>query len=256
MEVFLDDDLLREAIERAWIIWPDRFGANPSNLRRMLKTFPHTAAVSNFRPTLARAIIERYSETGSTVLDFSAGFGGRLVGCLTLDRAYVGIEPCREQVDGMRQSIRALRSLKHEGASARIYEGRAERVLRRLGSESVDLVFSSPPYYDWERYSEDGNQSFVRYDSYAAWLAGFLAPCIDESFRALKPKGHMVLNVSGRERKPTREDVVRIARRAGFALLDELPMLLARVPYLHPRNLGAYKPELLLVFRKRTGGGP
>jgi hypothetical protein len=63
----------------------------------------------------------------------------------------------------------------------------------------------------------------------------------------------MVLNVSGRERRPAREDVVQIAWRAGFALLDEIPMLLARVPYLHPRNLGAYKPELLLVFHKRNG---
>src|ERR1035441_2538522 len=71
MQVFEDDELLRKAIERAWTIWPDRFGANPSNLRRMLKTFTHTAAVSNFRPTLARAVIDRYSQAGNTVLDFS-----------------------------------------------------------------------------------------------------------------------------------------------------------------------------------------
>ena len=34
----------------------------------MLKTFPGTASVSNFRPTLARAIIARYSQPGSVVL--------------------------------------------------------------------------------------------------------------------------------------------------------------------------------------------
>ena len=253
MDVFLDDELLHGAIERAWSIWPDRFGANSSNLRRMLKTFSHTAAVSNFRPTLARAIIERFSEPGSSVLDFSAGFGGRLIGCLTLDRNYIGIEPCSDQVDGMRKSIHALRSLRHSSATARIYQGRAERVLKRINSGSVDLVFSSPPYFNWERYSNDDSQSFVRYASYESWLAGFLGPCIEESCRLLRPAGRMVLNVSGRERRPSREDVVEIARRAGLAFLAEIPMLLARVPYLHPRNLGAYKPELLLVFQKRTG---
>jgi hypothetical protein len=253
MEVFEDDELLRKAIERAWTIWPDRLGANSSNLRRMLKTFTHTAAVSNFRPTLARAVIERYSQAGSTVLDFSAGFGGRLVGCLTLDRDYIGIEPCLDQVNGMRESIRALGPFRQERARARVCLGRAECVLKRIASESVDLVFSSPPYYDWERYSEDDSQSFVRYASYEAWLAGFLTPCIEESNRTLRPNGLMVLNVSGRGRRPSREDVVRIAERSAFVLRDEIPMLLARVPYLHPRTLGAYKPELLLVFQKRTG---
>src|SRR5258707_2257826 len=39
MEVFNDDQLLRKAIERALTIWPDRFAANASCLRRILKTF-------------------------------------------------------------------------------------------------------------------------------------------------------------------------------------------------------------------------
>ena len=55
MDVFLDDDLLLAALKRAWKVWPDRFGANASSLRRMLKTFPGTASVSNFRPTLLEA---------------------------------------------------------------------------------------------------------------------------------------------------------------------------------------------------------
>jgi hypothetical protein len=253
MDVFLDNDLLRKALARAWTIWPDRFGANASNLRRMLKTFPHTAAVSNFRPTLARGVIDRFSQPGNTVLDFSAGFGGRLVGCLTLQRAYIGIEPCRDQVAGLRENIRALSSVRVSGASARIYAGCAERVIRRIASRSVDLVFSSPPYYDWERYSNEETQSSVRYGSYDGWLAGFLRPCIEESCRALRPKGCMIVNVSGKERRPFRDDVVQIADRAGFVLSREIPMLLARVPYLHPRTQGPYKPELLLVFRKRTG---
>lgn len=77
MDVFLDDALLIAALKRAWTVWPDRFGANASCLRRMLKTFPGTASVSNFRPTLARAIVARYSPPGGTVVDFSAGFGGQ-----------------------------------------------------------------------------------------------------------------------------------------------------------------------------------
>jgi len=253
MDVFLDDDLLQRAIERAWRIWPNRPGANSSNLRRILKTFPHTAAVSNFRPTLARAVVQRFSKSGSTVLDFSAGFGGRLVGCITLNRNYIGIEPSRDQVSGMKKTARALVSQTPQGARARILRGRAEIVLKRIESGSVDLVFSSPPYYNWERYSDDAEQSFLRYQTYGDWLEGFLRPCLAESARTLRPNGCLILNISGRGRRPAREDAVDAARSAGLRLVDELPMMLARVPYLHPRNIGAFKSELLLIFRKRKG---
>jgi SAM-dependent methyltransferase len=252
MDVFQDDDLLKAAIERAWTIWPDRCGANSSTLRRMLKTFPSTASVSNFRPTLARAVIERYSAPGATVVDFSAGFGGRLTGCLTLDRKYIGIEPDEGQVAGLRSNISALAALTDRNAAAEIIAGCAEDLLPQMPSRSAGLVFSSPPYYNWERYSDSPQQSFIRYGSYDAWLDGFLEPCIRESRRILRRRGRLVLNISGRSRWPSAEDVIRIAKRSHFRLVETMPMLLARVPYLHPRNGSPYKPELLLVFEQRV----
>ncbi|HMF79370.1 MAG TPA: hypothetical protein VK604_27160 [Bryobacteraceae bacterium] len=254
MDVFQDDSLLQAAIERAWTIWPDRCGANSSTLRRMLKTFPSTASVSNFRPTLARAVIERYSAPGSTVVDFSAGYGGRLTGCLTLDRNYIGIEPNEEQVAGLRSTIGALVPLMDGNPTAEIIEGCAEDVLPHMPPRLAGLVFSSPPYYNWERYSDSPKQSFIRYGSYDGWLKGFLEPCIWESRRILRRSGRLVLNISGRSRWPSAEDVIRIAERSNFRLIEVMPMLLARVPYLHPRGGGPYKPELLLVFEQGARG--
>ena len=199
MDVFRDDELLMAALERAWTVWPDRFGANPSSLRRMLKTFPGTASVSNFRPTLAKAIIARYSRPGAVVLDFSAGFGGRLVGSLTLKRHYIGIEPSARQVAGLRRTIRAL-DCDTEGSTARIYRGCAEDVMARWRAARPDLVFSSPPYYDWERYSAHRSQSYLRYRNYEQWLTGFLGPVIENSHRIMEPGGRLVLNVSNGQR--------------------------------------------------------
>ena len=120
-----------------------------------------------------------------------------------------------------------------------------------IPSRSASLVFSSPPYYDWERYSSDSSQSFRRYESYDAWLSGFLAPVISESRRILKRKGHLIMNISGKQRRPDRVDVEALAARSNFALKSVEPMLLARIPYLHPRSAGAHKPELLLIFQKQ-----
>jgi hypothetical protein len=251
MDVFKDDELLAAALERAWRIWPDRYGVRPSSLRRILKSFPGTAAVSNFRPTLSRAVIAVHSCESDTIVDFASGYGGRLVGCVSLNRHYVGIEPCHAQVVGLKRTIDSLSKRIAGAGEATIMAGCAEDLLITLPSRSAKLVFSSPPYYDWERYSDHPSQSFVRYPSYQDWLMGFLAPVVHESRRILKSGGKLILNVSGRQRYPTAADVQKLARNVGFAIKQATPILITRIPYLHPRNGCPYKPELLLIFHKR-----
>jgi hypothetical protein len=250
MDVFMSDQMLLAAIERSWGLWPDRYGARPSSLRRILKSFPGTASVSNFRPTISRTIVSKYTSPGATVVDFSSGYGGRMLGCLSLERDYVGIEPCHQQVQGLSAMFRSLRKLKLTKSHAHVHQGCAEDLLPTLQSNYTPLVFSSPPYYDWERYSDQSSQSFLRYPTYEKWLSGFLQPIIFESSRILEKHGHLVLNISGKERWPARSDVQGIARRSGLIFRKCASMLLTRIPYLHPRGNGAYKPELLLIFEK------
>ncbi len=247
MDVFLDDKLLTRAIERAWKVWPDRHGANDSTLRRMLKTFPGTASVSNFRPTAARNIIGSLSTDGDVVLDFSAGYGGRLLGALSLSRHYVGIDPCTEQIAGLRATVARLTS---DSGTAQLFHGCAEDILPTMPHRSFNLVFSSPPYYDWEKYSNEPTQSFLRYPTYEKWLDRFLRPTIEESYRLLRRRGRLVLNISGRLRRPSAEDVQSIAERVGFRFKYASSLLLARVPYMHPRSIGPNKIEEVLVWTK------
>jgi len=248
-DVFYDDAMLRLAIERSLTIWPDRFGANPATLRRMLKTFPGVASVSNFRPTLARSVIEHFSKEGETVLDFSSGYGGRVLGALVAGRRYLGIEPCLAQVKGLRRMIRALRRFRTPTESE-ILRGCAEDVLPNLPDRSVGLVFSSPPYFNWERYDDHRSQSFIRYRSYAEWRDGFLAPTLQHSARVLYTGAHLVLNLSGRRRQPSSEDAIDICKRAGLTHSARVPLLISRIPYLHPRNDNPHKSEELLIFIK------
>lgn len=250
MDVFLDDGLLRKALQRAWTVWPDRFGANPATLRRMLKTFPGASSVSNFRPTAARNIIGALSREGDTVLDFSAGYGGRLMGALSLNRSYIGIEPCGQQVSGLERTLFSVEEMNLTQGHADIVRGCAEDVLPTLSGRSVDLVFSSPPYYDWEKYSHEPTQSFIRHRPYENWLDGFLRPVIEESYRTLRRRGHLAINISGRLRRPSLEEVREIARVAGFRFLFSTALGLARIPYMHPRLAGPKKQEQLLVWVK------
>jgi len=251
MQVFRDDNLLRKAVERSFTIWPDRFGANASCIRRMLRTFPGAASVSNYRPMIAKAVISKYCAEEGTVVDFAAGYGGRLLGAIAAHRRYIGIEPNRAQVMGFVRMSEAISAQGFELPKLKFLNGTAEKELRKLKPACADLVFSSPPFFDWEHYSHSRSQSFKRYRQYEVWLASFLAPAIVESYRILKTNGRLVLNVTNGKRLPTPEDVSKIATQAGFGPRPTVhEMVFPKVPYLHPRDTGPVKRELIMVFRK------
>lgn len=250
VQCFNDDERLKACIHRALQIWPDRYGTNPSNMRRMLSSFTNTKRVSNFRPTVAKAIYERYSSQLVRVLDFCAGFGGRLLGCLVLERHYVGYESNRSQFLGLKRMHSAIHGLGYTSCYVDLKMGCAEDLISKEASHSFDLVFTSPPYFNRERYSSDTGQSYVRYKDYITWRVHFLHHLIRESWRVLRKEGILVLNVANTEHAPIAEDTEMLARPY-FDLIATHRLRLGRLPYRRGVSTGAYHYEPIFVFAKR-----
>ncbi|MES1240669.1 MAG: class I SAM-dependent methyltransferase [Acidobacteriota bacterium] len=244
---FEDDTILRRALTKAARFWPNRRCWNAQCVRSVLRIF-HRARVSNFRPTVAGAIINYFSLEGATVLDFCAGYGGRLLGSLSLkNRHYIGIDPAEEQVQGLREMLRTLSSLS-EG-SAEIHQMCAEDLLRELPGCSVEFVFSSPPYFDRERYSIDQAQSFRRYPRYSEWKEKFLKVIINESFRVLKRGGYLAINVADVGAYAVATDTRDLAKEV-FEIRRTIRMLTNAMPSQRAKNR-IYKWEPILIFQKR-----
>ena len=68
-----------------------------------------------------------------------------------------------------------------------IYLGDCEEVLKRLSNNSVDLIFTSPPYADQRKNTYGG----IRAEKYVEWFL----PISKELLRILKPTGTFVLNI-------------------------------------------------------------
>lgn len=144
---------------------------------------------SQFRAASALALYNRWARNGS-VLDMCSGWGDRLSGFLASDASdYTGFDPNLRLHDGYRKQIAFA------GANGRARINWLPFEDSSLPSNHFDLAFTSPPYFNIERYSKDEGQSF-NYKTLDLWTSKFLFPLVEKTFEALKPNGRMIVNIS------------------------------------------------------------
>lgn len=101
--------------------------------------------------------------------------------------------------------------------NVRIIHGDAAAMLEEIEDETVDLVFTSPPYADQRKNTYGG----VHPDEYAAWFL----PIADELFRVLKPTGSFILNIKERAHKGERHtyvlELILEMRKRGWLWTEE-----------------------------------
>jgi len=120
---------------------------------------------SIFDPVLCECIYTWFSPSGGKVLDPFAGGSVRGIVAQWLQRDYTGIELRPEQVEANKQQAREI------GVSPLWIVGDAVNVKVLVPGE-YDLLFSCPPYYDLEVYSDlDGELSAL--PAYADFLAQY-----------------------------------------------------------------------------------
>lgn len=104
---------------------------------------------SVFDPVLCELIYRWYTPKKGRVLDPFAGGSVRGVVATYLGLRYLGLELRKEQIEANQQQAERLK-LKPEWR-----EQDAASLGEALKGEPFDLLFSCPPYFDLERYSED-----------------------------------------------------------------------------------------------------
>lgn len=219
---------------------------------------------TNFPSLTAKLIYEKYTHKGkkNIVWDPSMGWGGRLVGALSVrdDRhiTYLGNDPNTDHIVSQLAVGKVVRNWTKYHC---IYQFYIENVRKGglweephndfrywcLGSEdmqydgtfriykgNVDLVFTSPPYFMKEAYSDDPTQSYNKFSNYGIWKQGFLYETLKTAYEWLTPGGHLCWNISdvkfGSEILPLIEDSIEICIKLGFDYVETLKMCLAAMP--------------------------
>jgi DNA modification methylase len=63
-------------------------------------------------------------------------------------------------------------------------------------ADMVDLIFTSPPYFDKEKYDQGVAQSYKMYKEFDSWMNNFLYKMIALRLPNLKKGGYLIINVS------------------------------------------------------------
>ena len=209
-------------------------------IRGYLRRVSGSQMVSNFRPVTASALYRLFCEDGDTVWDMSCGWGGRLLASIKSNINYIGTDPNTTTMKGLKEMAKTF------GREARTYE------LLSIGSEeykpkknSLDFAFTSPPYFDTEKYSNEKTQSYLKFSNIENWKEGFLRKTIDNCYRGLKPNKFLALNVANvvGQYDNFEKDTVDIAESVGFKLVDTFDLILSS-------QQSDQKSEPIFIFKK------
>ena len=154
---------------------------------------------SQFKPSIAKAFYDYFKS--ENVLDFSAGWGDRLAGfyCGETTKHYVGIDPNTLNHPNYKKQVEFYKKNQtffEEPKQVDLICSPAEDVEFTVYHNFFDTIFTSPPYFDVERYSDEDTQSWVRYKTIDDWNKNFLQKTLGNIIPTLKEGGILAVNIA------------------------------------------------------------
>lgn len=205
VNAFLDDSRLRRTLQFCLR------GKSPDMTRRGLRSAltALNRTPSNFRPVVAKALVERYSPHGGVVFDPCAGWGGRMMGALVAGRSYVGVEPHARTAEALfRLGGRLCEHMDLDRRQVRIIESPIQTIPDKV--VLADMALTSPPYWSQEVYDE--TQSVLSLDD---WIEDFLRPMFRKVLTCLNYGTVFAVNISDIKKSGGIVPLGRLAMEAG-----------------------------------------
>lgn len=225
-EVLQSDELLEQAYEK--IDRKSDYYNAESDYKNFINFITNEAQmvskVAIFSPNLSRKIYEKYCPKWfANVHDASSGWGNRCQGAMTskYEYNYYGTDPnsglhkCyEEQADFIRETLGTHNKTDFRCCGSEEFIPEWEGIM--------DISFTSPPYFNTEKYSNELTQSAAKCANYYSWRDDFMRPTIKNVYRYLKPGAYYLLNLKNLTSSfgsfPALNDWAIVAQEEGFIL--------------------------------------
>ena len=153
---------------------------------------------NQFKPFIAKLVYSYFKDNiyePKSILDFSAGWGGRMLGAMAMNPSinYIGIDPNTELFDTLRDMMNKVNRYCNKGSKYELLNAYGEEV--DYSKLDYDFVLTSPPYAD-----EEGKQieNYVNMRDYTGetFYSNFLIPTIYRIFRYLPVDKYICININ------------------------------------------------------------
>ena len=157
-------------------------------------------------------------------VDISSGWGDRLVSCICYNKLqkhqanrckYYGSDPNSELFKYYRKIINTLdKNNKDDYKLINNGFNEADFDIKIMGD--IDLVFSSPPFFTFEIYSDCVQDSIINYKTIKDWIKYFLKPMLLKSYNLLKFGGYLILYIEDRPEYQYIDKMNNYTKKIGF----------------------------------------
>ena len=250
---FLNDTKLKRAIRICFEMREGQKLVYPTALRRSLELVTGEN-IQNFKPQNARAIVEHLCPVlWGNIYDYSAGYGGRLlgIGSSNMNYNYTAVDPNTETVNYLQYFNSLIKQA--TGVEGTIVQSVSED----YQPKDIDLAFSSPPYFNLEKYSDEPTQCMVNYTTLDEWFDGYVVPTMTNIHNGLNSDGVFATNIADYKTYGQKEPVevcerwIATAEKIGFKHTGTIKMMLNTRPGVGNDKLaGREKFEGVYVFTK------
>jgi len=153
-------------------------------------------SVANFPVREASKIFKKYCPPGGLICDPSAGFGSRMSAALLDGYGYVATDPNKELYKVLYDYYHTLLDTEFvkKDQEFGVYCQGSEVFIPELEAK-VDFVFTSPPYFNLEKYSDDSSASTRNYNNFALWGKEYVIPTVKNIKAYLKPGAKACINI-------------------------------------------------------------
>lgn len=225
----------------------------PQNIRRALELV-NGGTIQNFKPLNAKAIWEYICpDMWGRVLDFSSGYGGRMIGAMTSNMRYhyTGIDPNTKTYNG----LVALGDLLNDtiGTQYEMHHTVSEEFDPEAGS--YDAAFSSPPYFNLEIYCDEDTQCMNRCTNMDAWFELYVEPTLKMLHKGLVKGGIYAVNIAdyrvNKDQFQIVERWIELSKKCGFEYKETVQMMLNTRPGVGNGKMDkVQKFEGVYIFKK------
>jgi len=174
-----------------WFVNKHKYKGSAMEIREQL--YKEIPEATQFKPSLMVQVIKYlFPDTSINILDISAGWGDRLLAAIALNaNLYSAFDPNLNLKQGHDDIINYFKVDKSKFNIEYIPFENATL------NNTYDIIFSSPPFYDFEIYDKNSNgQSVKTYPELNLWLEKFLFISLKKAWESLKDNGYCVIHLS------------------------------------------------------------